>query len=143
LLVALGCDGGDAPDAPEPAEQQAQTVTAARPSVVRIHVSSRDELNALAGEMAPWEVHQDQGYAVFEVDGQAEIDELRTLGYRVEVDHALTAQRRAPPPDDIGLMGIPGYSCYRTVEETYAAAAARPAKNPTQATWSENVHSRN
>jgi carboxypeptidase T len=114
-----------------------QRVTGDQPSVVRIYFSDRDELNALAGEKAPWEVHHDQGYAVFEVAGQAEIDELRNIGYRVEIDQALTAQVRAPALDDIGLLGIPGYSCYRTVEETYAAAAAIAANHPTLATWTD------
>jgi carboxypeptidase T len=114
-----------------------QGVTADHPSVVRIYFADREELNALAGEKAPWEVHHDKGYAVFEVDGQAEIDELRSMGYRVEIDQALTTLVGAPAPDDIGLAGIPGYSCYRTVEETYAAAAALAANHPTLATWTD------
>src|SRR5690606_27632496 len=78
-----------------------------------------------------------QGYAVFEVEGQEEIDQLRNAGYRVEVDQKLTAELNAPPPEDIGLLGIPGYSCYRTVEETCAAAAALAANHPTLATWTD------
>jgi murein tripeptide amidase MpaA len=114
-----------------------QGVTADHPSIVRIYFADRDELNALAGEKGPWEVHHDQGYAVFEVHGQAEIDELRNIGYRVEIDEAMTAQHSAPAPDDIGLAGIPGYSCYRTVEETYATAAALAVNHPTLATWTD------
>ncbi len=114
-----------------------QGVTADHPSVVRIYFADREELNALAGEKGPWEVHHDKGYAVFEVHGQAEIDELRNIGYRVEIDHELTAQISAPAPDDIGLAGIPGYTCYRTVEETYASAAALAANHPTLATWTD------
>jgi carboxypeptidase T len=131
LFVALGCNG----DAPNPGDQQVQGVTADHPSVVRIYFDNRDELNALAGENAPWEVHHDQGYAVFEVGGQADIDALRNIGYRVEIDHALTVQLNAPAPADIGLAGIPGFACYRTVEETYAAAAALAANHPTLAAW--------
>jgi carboxypeptidase T len=104
---------------------------------VRIYFDSRDELNALAGEKAPWEVHHDQGYAVFEVGSKAEIEALRSIGYHVEIDQALTDQANAPAPADIGLEGIPGFSCYRTVEETYAAAAALAANNPTLATWTD------
>jgi hypothetical protein len=130
----MGCNGSAAPDQ---AGQQAQGVTADQPSVVRIYFADREELDALAGEKAPWEVHHDKGYAVFEVHSQAEIDELRSIGYRVEVDEALTAQVNAPSLDDIGLTGIPGYTCYRTVEETYAAAAALVANRPTLATWTD------
>jgi murein tripeptide amidase MpaA len=130
----MGCNGGDTID---PGESQVQGVTADHPSVVRIYFDNRDELNALAGENAPWEVHHELGYAVFEVRGQAEIEELRRIGYRVEIDQALTAQANAPAPEDIGLAGIPGFSCYRTVEETYASAAALAASHPTLATWSD------
>ena len=139
----MGCNVGDAP---EPGDQQVQEVTVARkapaapadqPAVVRVYFSDRDELNALAGEKAPWEVHHDKGYAIFEVDGKDEIEELRNIGYRVELDEALTNQVYEPEADDIGLLGIPGYSCYRTVEETYAAAAAIASSRPTLATWTD------
>ena len=137
VLLTLACNGGDAIDPGEPGEGQAQAVTVERPSVVRIYFADRAELDALAGENAPWEVHHDRGYAVFEVGGQAQIDELRNIGYRVEIDHALTARFNAPAPLDIGLAGIPGFPCYRTVEETYASAAALAANHPTLATWSD------
>jgi carboxypeptidase T len=134
LFVAMGCNGGDVPEA---GNRQAPAVSADEPAAVRIYFTDRDELNALAGEKAPWEVHHDQGYAIFEVDGQAEIEELRNIGYRVEIDHELTAEMNAPAPEDIGLLGIPGFSCYRTVEETYAAAAAIASNHPTLATWTD------
>jgi carboxypeptidase T len=146
VFAIMGCNGGEAPEpaAPESADQQVQQVTVDRKqeaedqsSVVRIYFSDREELNAIAGEMAPWEVHHDKGYAVFEVHSKEEIEELRSIGYRVEVDAELTAQVLAPTADDIGLMGIPGYSCYRTVEETYAAAAAIAANRPNLATWTD------
>ncbi|HWN71516.1 MAG TPA: M14 family zinc carboxypeptidase, partial [Haliangium sp.] len=136
----MGCNDGDPvhPGDPlGPTDQQAQEAIEDEHAVVRIYFDSRDELNALAGENAPWEVHHDQGYAIFEVHGQAEIEELRSIGYRVEIDQAMTDQLHAPAPDDIGLVGIPGYSCYRTVEETYAAAAAIVASHPTLATWTD------
>jgi carboxypeptidase T len=147
----MGCNGGDPADpvgpagvandvepADEvgPADEHTQAA-AEQPAVVRIYFDSRDELDALTGEKPPWEVHHDQGYAVFEVSGQAEIESLRDIGYRVEIDQALTDQLDAPAPDDIGLVGIPGFSCYRTVEETYAAAAAIVANHPTLATWTD------
>ncbi len=138
VLTAIGCRGDDSPITAE-TRQQAVTVEAGaeQPSVVRIYFADRDELNALAGEKAPWEVHHERGYAIFEVTGKTEIDALRDIGYRVEIDHAMTAELTTAAPDDIGLAGIPGYSCYRTVEETYAAAAALAAANPTLATWTD------
>lgn len=37
--------------------------------------------------------------------------------------------------NDAGISSIPGYSCYQTVEETYADAEAMVANNPTLAEW--------
>jgi hypothetical protein len=133
LLAALGCNGGGATDTADP---QALGAAVDTPKVVRVYFSNREELNALAGEKAPWEVHHDQGYAVVEVRNQAELDELASIGYRVEVDAAMTAQLNAPPPDP-GVAGIPGFSCYRTVEETFATAAGLAASHPTLATWTD------
>ena len=134
LLAALGCNNGDAPDSSDPRPLAA---TVDQPKVVRVYFSTREELNALAAEKAPWEVHHDEGYAVVEVRGQADIDELVSIGYRVTIDPVLTAQLNAPPPDPGVLAGIPGFACYRTVEETYATAAAIAASHPTLATWSD------
>jgi carboxypeptidase T len=134
LLAALGCNGGEATDSADP---QALGATADKPKVVRVYFSSVEELNALAGEKAPWEVHHDQGYAVVEVHSQAELDELRSIGYRVDIDPVLTAELEAPPPDPGVLTGIPGFPCYRTVEETFATAASLASAHPTLATWSD------
>jgi hypothetical protein len=136
LLAALGCNGDGATDSANPHPQpQALQTSADKPKVVRVYYDTREELNALAGEKAPWEVHHDEKYAVVEVRGQAEIDELTSIGYRVEVDEALTAQLDAPRPDPGVLAGIPGFACYRTVEETYATAAGLAASHPTLAAW--------
>jgi carboxypeptidase T len=140
----MGCQGdpiesvgpANPPGLIDETDQPSQAATET-PAVVRIYFDSRDELNALAGEKAPWEVHHDLGYAVFEVSGQSEIESLRSIGYRVEIDQALTDETNAPAPDDIGLVGIPGFSCYRTVEETYAAAAAIVTSHPTLASWTD------
>jgi carboxypeptidase T len=138
LLAVMGCNGGGTNDATSAAtDPQPLAAAVDKPQVVRVYFSTIEELNALAGEKAPWEVHHDQGYAVVEVHGQAELDELRSIGYRVEIDPVLTAQIQAPPPDPNVLAGIPGFPCYRTVEETYASAAALAANHPTLATWTD------
>ena len=72
--------------------------------------------------------------------------ELRALGFYVEVDadstalirHAEEANREAAAAlarGEAPTAGIPGFPCYRTVEETYATAEAIVAAHPTLATW--------
>lgn len=76
------------------------------------------------------------------------LDALRALGFYVEVDaastalirHAEEANRLAAEARDRGetpAAGIPGFPCYRTVEETFASAQAIVAAHPTLATWND------
>ena len=61
---------------------------------------------------------------------------LQALGFRVQVDLQETANFTRPSlalSDQVD--GIPGYACYRTVEETYATAAAIAAAHPGLAAW--------
>ncbi len=74
-----------------------------------------------------------QGYHVMTVT-PAEIELLTAAGLRVE---AAPEWRPPSPPAPIprAAGGIPGYPCYRTVEETYAAAEEIAADHPGLATW--------
>jgi len=72
-------------------------------------------------------------YHVMQVT-QFEIDRLAALGLRIELDTAYTAPPVTDPLPE-GITTIPGYSCYRTVEETYAAAEALVTSHPTLASW--------
>jgi hypothetical protein len=66
----------------------------------------------------------------------AEYESLKALGYRLEIDAARTALLNQPQVAlPAQVSGIPGYPCYRTVEETYAAMAQIAADRPNLATW--------
>lgn len=65
-----------------------------------------------------------------------ERDELGFQGYRVEIDERATERLNQPPPVADGFGGgIPGYFCYRTVEETQTAMANIASAHPGLATW--------
>jgi hypothetical protein len=108
--------------------------------VVRAYFADRQMAQTLIAGREPWEVHltgDDVGYLVVEVT-PAEYERLRAAGFRLEIDQQLTAELRQPRmmlPDQ--TSGIPGYPCYRTVEETYATAEAIAAAHPTLATWTD------
>jgi carboxypeptidase T len=119
--------------APAPAvdEQTLPTETV----VVRAYFTDRDMVNALAARKEPWEVNHDAGYLVIDVT-PAEYAELEAAGFRLVIDEALTKLYGTPPhrqPDQVN--GIPGYACYRTVEETFALAADIVAAHPQLASW--------
>ncbi len=76
------------------------------------------------------------------------VDRLRGLGFYVEVDAAGTALLRqaeeggrraaeARARGEAPEAGIPSFPCYRTVEETFAAAQTMVAAHPALATWSD------
>ena len=107
------------------------------PWVVRAYFTDRKMVDMLASRLEPWEVHHDLGYLVVAVD-QPNLEWLQGLGFRIEIDHKLTSQLFQPSIASPGqVSGIPGYACYRTVEETYTSAQNLAATYPTLATWQD------
>ena len=60
---------------------------------------------------------------------------IKNLGFRQEVDAEQTAALVPDAPLSGQRAGIPGYPCYRTVEETFTTAQDIVAAYPTLATW--------
>ncbi|HSM13040.1 MAG TPA: M14 family zinc carboxypeptidase, partial [Thermoanaerobaculia bacterium] len=98
--------------------------------------------DAMVREVASWgehfsDYHDSKGFLVLEADAET-LGKLRTLGFFVEIDEERTAAiRRAEEAWRAGGEspdGIPGFPCYRTVEETFASAQALAAARPDLAT---------
>jgi hypothetical protein len=124
LLLAAVAGGAQAEEAPG-----CPTV------VVRASFADRAQVEALAARIEPWEVHHDEGWLLVEADA-AILELLSDLGFSVEVDRKRTAELCAPRTRLPGQTeGIPGFPCYRTVEETFQAAADLVAARPDLATW--------
>ncbi len=103
--------------------------------VVRAEFDDPAQLAQLAARREPWEVHPDQGYLIVEVTPQ-EVAWLEALGFRVQIDAARTIEFNSPRQRLPGqVSGIPGYACYRTVEETFATAESIVTTYPNLATW--------
>jgi len=103
--------------------------------VVRVYIDNRQQVNDLATWIEPWEVNYKEGYLVMGVDSN-DYNLLLAQGYRVEIDPDFTALFNQPLENLPGqVSGIPGYPCYRTVEETFAVAAQITADYPQLATW--------
>lgn len=103
--------------------------------VVRVYFENRQQIEEIAAWIEPWEVNQKEGYLVLGVS-QAEYNRLLAQGYRLEIDQELTALLNQPLAYLPGQTnGIPGYPCYRTVDETYQAALNIVASHPELAEW--------
>jgi len=122
---------------PQPAPIQPSVLALGEgPWVMRAYYDNRQMLNALAARNEPWEVNRDEGYVVVEVADLFEYLHLQESGFKLEVDTRLTAQLNQPNQRLPGqISGIPGYPCYRTVEETFATAEEMVNTNPNLATW--------
>ena len=106
------------------------------PWVVKAWYANQAALNRLAARQEPWEVNKKEGYAVIEALDFFDYLRLENEGYRLEVDKKLTAELNRPRTRAPGqVSGIPGFPCYRTVEETFADAQLMVANYPNLAEW--------
>jgi carboxypeptidase T len=100
-----------------------QTDQPATDSVVaKVYFTSQEELNNLAARYDILQVNQEPKF-VYILLSTTEVTSLQQAGYRVEIDAAKTKLLTQPHPalPGQGPDTIPGYPCYRTVEETYTS----------------------
>jgi carboxypeptidase T len=111
------------------------SLTHQTPILVQIHFDDIDQLNRLASRYDVWEVNHDLGYLIAYLQ-PAEILELGAAGFKIDIDQKRTSQlgqtKQLLPDQD---SGIPGYPCYRTVEETYASLSQLADTHPNLAAW--------
>ena len=132
LVVVLGASLGLAKEnspASEGPEFETEFV------VVRAYFDDPSILDAVTARNEPWEIDREAGYIVLSAT-PLEFEWLESLGFRLEVDEKLTTLYSTPNERSPGQTnGIPGYSCYRTVEETFADVEAIVLENPNLAAW--------
>ncbi len=105
--------------------------------VVRIYYNTVEDSKLLHGFDLFEYNNQVERYFLAAVD-RAGLARLEGLGFRAVLDPEETANfARLSVPWAEAPDAIPGYSCYRTVEETYAAAQALVTAHPTLATWTD------
>ena len=103
--------------------------------VARITFADATELRQLSGRLDIWEVDHAQRTLLAQLSA-AQYRSLRTAGYQVAVDWSRTAKLAQLEHGAVRTgSGIPGYTCYRTVEETYSDLAQLAADHPTLARW--------
>jgi carboxypeptidase T len=135
FVVILGAFPLVAMQAAAPATTIRSGAPADRGLVVRIYYSDPAELAALRRSIDVWAVYPDRGYVDAQV-GAVEYLTLLTQGYRIEIDQARTTQLNLPAQRLPGqIEGIPGYACYRTVEETFTTAQNIANAHPDLAQW--------
>jgi carboxypeptidase T len=103
--------------------------------LVRVYFNSLADRDKLASELDAQETSTAGGYITAIVD-DAQYQALQAAGRRVEIDQGRTALLNQPAQRLAGQAGgIPGFPCYRTVEETYASLAQLAGRHPNLASW--------
>lgn len=121
------------PGAPLPTDWTA--VSAEGPWVVLMPAGTPAEVGKLSEQIDIWGFDPENREIVALVDAdQLAALRLRGLAVRLDEERTLELDRvgRALPEQG---GGIPGFPCYRTVEETFASAQAIATANPGLATW--------
>ena len=112
--------------------------------VVRVYFKDHQQLHEIVERLDVFEEPTTGGYAVAYIS-QAEFDQLRSENIRVEIDaqrtsalnSAIDTMQQAQASGNNSVQSIPGFACYRTVEETYSSLQALATANPNLATWSD------
>lgn len=104
--------------------------------IARVYYRDRADLNALATDYDALEkVDRQAGYVMIALTPE-DANALRERGYRVELDEKATLSVNAPRLQDPQRpLGIANFSCYRTVEESYASLAQLAAAHSNIASW--------
>ena len=110
--------------------------------VVKVYFDDIDTARQIAISYEPLESNYENGYLVLAVS-ETEYAELVNSGLMVEKDQHLTnfyagsSQLQSANLAEAQQAAIPGYACYRTVEETFATAVSIANNYPNLATWTD------
>lgn len=111
------------------------------PMYFRVYFGDMDTAHRLVMSMTTVETQYLKGYVIVEVTGGKAYRRLRATGLKLEqIADPLRAKRvKAIAGQELDRVqaGIPGYPCYRTVEETFTSAEAMVTAYPSLATWSD------
>jgi len=103
--------------------------------IVRVYFNDLETARRIAAWIEPMESKYEKGYLVLEVTPR-QYNLLLEADFVMAVDEAVkTRMAKAQETAQAGAQGIPGYPCYRTVEETYAAAEEIATDYPVLADW--------
>lgn len=125
--------------APLPQTAANQNAFRGQSVVARVYFADQAELNRLAAELDIWEVHHSRQAAdryFVALLTASQLTQLQQAGHRVVIDPVKTQRLHLTPVMAAGQeSGIPGFACYRTVEETYTSLAQLAQNYPNLATW--------
>ena len=136
LLLPLASPAADHPVA-DPVEVSG-AVAGDGPWVLRAYGWTDETVEELAGWFDHLGVYGEKGMLLVHADTREDYQRLLAAGLLVEVDAERTRTLRLleqARERGLAIDSIPGFDCYRTVEETLATGASIAADHPTLAEW--------
>lgn len=122
------------------AQEEAGGTIAPEKQVVKAYFPNLDLARKAVISFTALESEYESGYLVMHLSLN-EINTLISLGFEIEWLTASQAEAYTKPQllmaPELYASGIPGYTCYRTVEETFASAQSIVNNYPTLATWTD------
>lgn len=132
MALALMAPGPGRAEAPPP--DPVEVDFSRGPIVARVYYQDAARIAELV-DFDLFEFHdRSAGYVLVAVD-QFEFELLEARGFVLRADAAATADIQQTRRFDPRATGIPGFPCYRTVEETYATALDLTSQRPDLAEW--------
>jgi len=109
-----------------------------QPSVVRVYFENKEQLQQLDVLGDIWSINQQQKFATVLINSQKIKEEVDALGMTLYLDtkrhqrYKKAQQRMVQNSGDknVSGVGIPGFSCYATVEETFQRMDAMVSSYP-------------
>jgi len=101
------------------------------PWVVRVYEIDDQDYSRLQQQFDVWAIDSNDAYAIIGIKSRNEMKLLRGLGFPVLIDPVQSAKYRQPAiSKGLNAKTIPGFACYRTVEETQMTAEQIVQNNP-------------
>ena len=114
--------------------------TGAQSTFYKVYFKKQAIAENIVISMNTVESKYEKGYVIVEIQNQQEYDRLLSLGLKIKQVPDPVAPKTEAIRDarEYQVEAIPGYPCYRTVEETFATAESIVATYPTLATWTDH-----
>lgn len=139
LFVGILVMGGDIASLTAGASPAQANETGRQSTFYKVYFDTQTTAEKIVISMNTVESKYEKGYVIVEIQNQQEYDRLLALGLKIEQTPDPVAPKTEAIRDasQYQLEAIPGYPCYRTVEETFATAASIAATYPNLATWTD------
>lgn len=139
ILLSMGVGSASQPAQPGEVKPSYEREFYQEARFFRIYFDTLETAHKIVISMNAVESKYEKGYVIVQVTGDEEYHRLLGTGLEMEeISNPLEKKvSKIQEAAVIQASGIPGYPCYRTVEETFATAESIAATYPTLATWTD------